>query len=528
MKLIKTYLISICLLSVTNSINSQQLVVSESIESTSNALFGHKTSISGNWAIIASPQKDIDDRISEGSVSFFRLSNGEWKFFQEISSPNNSHLSNFGTDVVIKGNTAAISSIGDFDNGRFSGAVYIYNFNILEQTWEYYQKLYAPDAGLGQRFGQSLDLKDNLLIVGAHNANGNSEKSGAAYIFKYENTELGWLNKQKIYANDGESNDFFGYEVHIMNDNHMAIGAYNANNAANSVNRTGAVYVFKSTDNGETWNQATNLRISDANFNDLFGFSISSGPTNKAELANKFNGILYVGAPGTVNENGKTGSVYFFIEDNDGWKNTYELIEQDTGHNDHFGHSVVANNLGDLFIGANKYNTSSLKKAGNVYSYNTYDGGGYNVTSGEPLSGSLLQDYDHYGSHISVDGENIIVSRPFADTDNKSNSGAVDFFRIKSIVNSETNLDELYSLRQNSPNPSNNESVIEFDLRKGGYVNLSLYDISGKLIEILINDEFKNYGSYQVKVESKKYEAGVYLYKLEVNDFTKTLKMIVD
>ena len=511
-----------------SSFQAQSLIPAESVSPSEGALFGFKSDVSGGWAIISSPRKNIGTRICEGSVTFLRLTDGEWKVFQEISTPNNNnHLSNFGSDVVIEGNTAAISAIGDFEDGRFSGAVYIYNFNLLSQQWEYSQKLKASDANLGQRFGQSIDLKGNLLVVGAHNADGNQEKSGAAYVFQYENEENGWVSKQKLISIDGMKNDFFGFEVHIMNPEYIAIGAYNADNADATIQRAGATYIFKSNDGGSTWTQNANLRIPDAQFSDLFGFSISSGPVNKDDADNRFNGVLFVGAPGTVNENGKTGSVYFFTEEADGWKNTFELVEPEIGHNDHFGYSVVAGDTGNLFVGANRFNTGSTKKIGKVYFYDTFNGGGTGVASQNTLSGSLLSEYDHYGSHISVDKENIIVSRPFADLNNTNNSGAVDFFRMENIINSETQPDQLYVLKQNAPNPSQNGTVIEYELRQRGFVKLSLYSISGKLIDVLV-DEYKNFGVYQVRIPSNRFAPGVYLYKIEINDFENTLKMILD
>ena len=81
-----------------------------------------------------------------------------------------------------------------------------------------------------------------------------------------------------------------------------------------------------------------------------------------------------------------------------------------------------------------------------------------------------------------------------------------------------------YKLEQNYPNPFNPVTTINYGLPKGSNVKLTIYDILGREVEVLVN-EFRAPGNYSVNFDATNYASGVYLYKLETNGFTDTKKM---
>jgi hypothetical protein len=83
-----------------------------------------------------------------------------------------------------------------------------------------------------------------------------------------------------------------------------------------------------------------------------------------------------------------------------------------------------------------------------------------------------------------------------------------------------------YNLSQNYPNPFNPVTNIEFDIPKYNSVKLEIYDISGKKIEELVNQNL-NAGHYQVQWDASKYSSGAYIYKLLTPDYSSTAKMIL-
>ncbi|MCC6866443.1 MAG: T9SS type A sorting domain-containing protein [Ignavibacteria bacterium] len=83
-----------------------------------------------------------------------------------------------------------------------------------------------------------------------------------------------------------------------------------------------------------------------------------------------------------------------------------------------------------------------------------------------------------------------------------------------------------FELSQNYPNPFNPETKIKFGLPKESNVMISVYDISGKLVNRLVNQHF-NAGTFEVTWNASNYSSGVYFYKLETDGFTETKKMIL-
>ena len=83
------------------------------------------------------------------------------------------------------------------------------------------------------------------------------------------------------------------------------------------------------------------------------------------------------------------------------------------------------------------------------------------------------------------------------------------------------------SLYQNFPNPFNPSTSIRFDLTKNSRVSLNIYDITGKLVNTLLNDEFVEAGTKEFKVDMSNFPSGIYYYKLSSDNFSQTKKMIL-
>lgn len=81
-----------------------------------------------------------------------------------------------------------------------------------------------------------------------------------------------------------------------------------------------------------------------------------------------------------------------------------------------------------------------------------------------------------------------------------------------------------YSLAQNFPNPFNPTTNISFSLPKAGFVNISVYDITGKLVQELVNNNMSA-GKYNTTWDADNFASGVYFYKIQSGDFTEMKKM---
>ncbi len=83
-----------------------------------------------------------------------------------------------------------------------------------------------------------------------------------------------------------------------------------------------------------------------------------------------------------------------------------------------------------------------------------------------------------------------------------------------------------YELYQNYPNPFNPSTTIKFDIAKPGKTSLIVYDLTGRIVDILIN-QYLEPGSYQSTLNAENYSSGVYFYKLNTEYYTDTKKMLL-
>lgn len=94
------------------------------------------------------------------------------------------------------------------------------------------------------------------------------------------------------------------------------------------------------------------------------------------------------------------------------------------------------------------------------------------------------------------------------------------------MTNINTTIPEKYNLKQNYPNPFNPITQIEFGIPKKEFVKITVFDITGRVIEKLVNQEL-NAGTYKVEFNADSYSSGMYFYKLETDGYSDTRKMVL-
>ena len=83
-----------------------------------------------------------------------------------------------------------------------------------------------------------------------------------------------------------------------------------------------------------------------------------------------------------------------------------------------------------------------------------------------------------------------------------------------------------YFLSQNYPNPFNPTTVIKYSIPRLSKVTLKIYDILGKEVEKLVDEE-KSPGQYEVKFNARRLASGIYLYRLQSGEFSQTKKLLL-
>lgn len=98
------------------------------------------------------------------------------------------------------------------------------------------------------------------------------------------------------------------------------------------------------------------------------------------------------------------------------------------------------------------------------------------------------------------------------------------------ITKEENTIPTSYELSQNFPNPFNPTTKIQFALPSDGKVQLVIYDILGREVAKLVNNEFRSAGRYVSEFNGSRLASGVYFYRILVNDgkdFTQVKKMVL-
>ena len=83
-----------------------------------------------------------------------------------------------------------------------------------------------------------------------------------------------------------------------------------------------------------------------------------------------------------------------------------------------------------------------------------------------------------------------------------------------------------FELFQNYPNPFNNKSKIKYQISKTAHVNLSVYDMRGRLAIILIDRE-QNAGVYEAEFSGEELASGIFFYRLQAGEFSASRKMVL-
>jgi len=216
----------------------------------------------------------------------------------------------------------------------------------------------------------------------------------------------GWVETQKLLASDGAAGDEFGISVSVTT-GALVVGAYfDDDNGTDS----GSAYVFER-DAGGTWVE-TKLLASDGEAGDEFGYAVSISGHD-----------LVVGAWEDDATFIRQGSVYVFRRDPGGaWVETQKLLASDGEEGDIFGGSVSLS--GDvLVVGA----AGGNGETGAAYVFER-DGGGVWVET-QQLLASDGQDFDNFGTSVSVTTDVIVVGAPEDDAPGLDSGSAYVFER---------------------------------------------------------------------------------------------------
>jgi len=349
----------------------------------------------------------------------------------------------FGLSVALSGDTLAVGAAfedsgsvganGDQanDNAKDSGAVYV--FVRRGATWSQQAYIKASNTDRGDLFGQAVALSGDTLVVGApqeasaatgvnnNQTDNTASGAGAAYVFVRSGTT--WTQQAYLKASNTDRLDTFGGAVAVFGDS-VAVGAIGESSAAagidgnqadNTTNTSGAVYVFTRT--GATWTQQAYVKASNTGAGDDFGAALAlSADTLVVGAVGEDSAATGIGGNQADETALSAGAVYVFTRTGSTWSQQSYIKASNTDAGDLFG-NVVALSGDTLAVGAYGEDSAATGVNGNQTDNTTNAAGAVYVfirTSGTWIQQAYLKASNtgrnyQFGTSLALSGDALVV-----------------------------------------------------------------------------------------------------------------------
>jgi|GEM_PF-4699495 len=379
--------------------NSIETHVFESNKASELTNFGESSAVS-NDRVIVGKRKSYFNGYRSGQVYLYEKVGSAW-IESDLNSSNINHGDEYGASLDIKGDRIVIGAPMDDDAASNAGCIYIFEWDGT--SW-IEQIIIASDAQVGDRFGSSVRLDGDRIIVGASFDDDNGSNAGSVYIFDWDGST--W-NETKILASDGTAGDRFGFSVDIYGDRAIVGAPEDDGSEAN----TGTAYIYEY--DGSIWNE-TKLQESFGDTGDAFGHDVSIYDDN-----------IVVGIPDDEGHGTDSGSMVIYNWDGVNWFGTkYQPTDGAAMIRRNFGFSL---SLGPdrLVVGAYRDNDNG-PASGSVYVYRQNSVGNWIYNKVLPSDGNAQ---DRYGYSVSIDSSRFVSGAYYDDVPYEDSGSAYIFDR---------------------------------------------------------------------------------------------------
>jgi hypothetical protein len=374
------------------------------------AQFGNAVAINGGTMVVGA-RFDGTTASQAGAAYVFVLNGGTWTQQAVLLAPDGAAADKFGYSVAIGNETIVVGSYQDdttFSNG---GSAYV--FVRSGTSWTFQQKLTPSDGTADDEFGNAVGISGEVIVVGSHFADlPSNSQAGSAYIYRRSGTV--WSQTQKLIptpgTNGGIGGDHFGESVAVGS--MIAVGASGDDSPETAA---GAVYVYA--ESGGSYAQQQKLYIPSGTNGDRFGCAVAiEGNT------------LVGGAREDTPFAGQTarGSAYVFEFNGATWVSQGQLLGADGASFDRFGWSVaVSNNM--IAVGAREDDTAAGPDAGSAY---VYARSGTSWTEQQKLAPTDTFNGDRFGSGVALSFGNLVVGAAEKALTAPNGQGAAYYFTL--------------------------------------------------------------------------------------------------
>ena len=387
-------------------------VLSESVkllapDGAANDEFGQAVSLEGDIAVVG-VRRDDDFGADSGSAHVYRRLGLSWLEQQKLLPSSGEADDEFGVAVAVHDDVIVIGASGDNQAGEDSGAVYIFRWNGV--TWTQEQKLGPLDADPGDKFGGSVAISGELVVVGADLDDELASGAGAAYVFRWNG--VSWLQEQKLLPMDGATFDQFGLSVSISG-NTVVVGSPFDDDLGSDC---GSAYGFRydaSQTCGQLWCQKQKLLPDNSPSGDNFGSTVAV-----------FDDVVVVGAKGDDDAANNAGAAYAYRWNGVSWDVEQKIFSADASSEDAFGGRVAAGGSHILIAAMGDDDNGVDSGAAYLFAW----GGGTWMQEQKLLPSDGLSN-DSFGQSVAI-VENVAIVSAFLDDDLGTDSGSAFVFHL--------------------------------------------------------------------------------------------------
>ncbi len=135
---------------------------------------------------------------------------------------------------------------------------------------------------------------------------------------------------------------------------------------------------------------------------------------------------------------------------------------------------------------------------------------------------------DGGGSTLELKNPNMNNSLSYAwmASESRGTPGRANDNLVTPVADTDRSLIESFRLFPNYPNPFNASTTIHFEVAEMSQVNVSVYNLRGQLVEVILNDQVSP-GYHQIKWDAGHLSTGLYLYKISAGDHFVTAKCLL-
>ncbi|MCH8150451.1 MAG: FG-GAP repeat protein, partial [Planctomycetes bacterium] len=237
-------------------------------------LLSHPLGFAGDVAVLGA-RFDNDVASNAGAAYVFRRSDTSWTLEAKLTASDGEVRDYYGTPGV-SGNLTVVGASGKRceDGSIVCGAAYVYRYNGV--AWVEEAKLLGSDTSSRDAFGISVAIDGDRIVVGAWLDDDACPtdilcNSGSAYVFRYDGAA--WVQEAKLVASDAEFENRFGFSISISGEDLIVGSSQNDDACPEDPNcNSGSAYVFRW--DGADWTEEAKLTAGDAAQGDFFGSSV--------------------------------------------------------------------------------------------------------------------------------------------------------------------------------------------------------------------------------------------------------------